>query len=279
MSVRILVDSSAELDKEFCEKNNIELMPNTISFGEQEFIAGETITTSEFYKKLAETKELPKTALINQFRFTEVFKDVQQKGDEMIVLVISKELSSTYQMAVMACEDVGYKGIYVLDHKTVTIAQTALVFEAIKMRSEGKSASEIANKLMQLKDKIKLYAAVSTLKYLKEGGRLSGAAAFVGTLLNVKPIIELTDGKIFSNYKCVGFKKAKSLLIDLVKKDGVDTNFPVYIAHTNNLTDAKELEETISQELTFKNGGIYEIGSVVGTHAGPGAVAVIFFKK
>jgi len=93
MSVRILVDSSAELDKEFCEKNNIELMPNTISFGEQEFIAGETITTSEFYKKLAETKELPKTALINQFRFTEVFKDVQQKGDEMIVLVISKKFT------------------------------------------------------------------------------------------------------------------------------------------------------------------------------------------
>ncbi len=277
--IKFLVDSSAELDKEFCEKNNIILMPNTITFGETEYVAGETITNQEFYQKLKTENVLPKTALINQFRYSEAFRKAQKDNDEVIVIVISSGLSTSYNMALFAKEEVGYDKIYVLDHKTVTVTQTALVLEGLKLRDAGKSGKEIADELLELSKKIKLYAAVSTLKYLRLGGRLSGAAAVVGTMLNIKPIIELTDGKIYSNYKCIGFKKAKMMLIDLFKKDNFDPNYPVYIAHTDNLAEAKEFEQEFLKQVKCNYGGIYDIGSVVGTHAGPGAVALIYFRK
>ncbi len=279
MSIKFVVDSSAELDKDFCEKNGIILMPNDITFGDEEYVAGETISNKEFYEKLTTSKILPKTALINQYRFSEVFRQAQENNDELVVLVISRFLSSTYEAALMAQTEVGYNKIYVVNHLTVTIAQKALILEALKMRDKGMNGKQIADEILKLKDKVKLYAAVATLKYLKEGGRLSGVAAVVGTMLNIKPIIELSDGKIFSNHKCIGFKKAKMKLIELLKADGFDENYPIYIAHTNDPVEAQEFEESLKQEFTYTSGGINEIGSVVGTHAGPGAVAVIFFKK
>ncbi len=278
--IKFVVDSSAELDKEFCEKNNIILLPNDVIFGDEVFVAGVTITNQEFYRKLRERTVVPKTALINQHRFEKVFNEAKNAGDELIVMPISSKMSSSYNAAVLAKQEVGYNKIYVLDHLTVTIAQTALIFEGLKLRDAGLSGEQITAKLMELKNKIKLYAAVESLKYLRQGGRLSGTAAVVGTMLNIKPIIELTDGLIFSNYKCMGFKKAEQKLIDLVKQDGFDPNYPIYVAHTDDLDEAKEFHGVFKEQVSnFIDGGIYEIGSVVGTHAGPGCVAVIFFRK
>ena len=277
--IKFVVDSSAELDKEFCEKNNIILLPNDVIFGDEVYVSGETITNKQFFEKLRQGTVVPKTALINQHRFAEVFKAAKKAGDELIVMPISSKLSSTYNAALLAQQEVGYNKIYVLDHLTVTVAQTALVLEGMKMRDAGLTGEQIANKIMQLKDKIKLYAAVGSLKYLRAGGRLSGAAAVVGTMLNIKPIIELTDGQIFSNYKCIGFKKAEQKLIDLVKDD-FDPKMPIYLAHVDDIEEAKEFDKTFKQQVSgFIDGGLYEIGSVVGTHAGPGCVAVIYFRK
>lgn len=279
MSVRIIVDSTADLIPAVKEK--VEIVPMTLRFGEEEFIDGVTIDHKMFYEKLIESDVIPKTSQATPSSFTPHFDKVKEAGDTAVVITISKTLSGTYQSAVLAAGD--YDNIYVVDSATVTIGAGILVEVAVKMRDDGAAAQEIFNKLEEIKENVIIIAMLDTLEYLKKGGRISAAVAFAGGVLNIKPVICVDKGEIKMLGKARGSKQGNNLLVQEIEKaGGVDFDKPVLLGYTGlsgvllkkYVEDSKELWAHAKTDL---NSAV--IGSVVGTHVGPGAVAAAFFKK
>lgn len=228
MKVRILTDTSTGIQTKNAMALGVELVRMPIIFGAEEFIDGVTITLDEFYHRLENGGVMPKTALINTQQFVDIFEDVKKNGDEMVVLCISKHLSATHENAIIARKQVGYDKIYIVDTLQTTTALLALVHEAVKMRDNGKTAREIFENCEKLKDKIKVRAALTTLKYLVAGGRLSKTSGAIGTILNLKPIVSIVDGKVVNIHKCVGGKSAFAYIKKLYETDDIDHTKPVY---------------------------------------------------
>lgn len=277
--LRILTDTSAGFTYEDVKKIGVEMVSLSITFEDGEYLDGKNLSTDEFYAKQKVSKTLPKTAAVNQEAFEEVFRDVKAKGDEMIVLTISKELSLTHDQAMKAKKAVGYDKIYIIDTLSAATPIIALLMEAVKMRDAKMSTDKIVAEISALVPKARLFAYVDTLKYLKAGGRISGMKAFMGTILGVKPILTLVDGKIASNSKAMGLKKAQEAILEQLKTHDVDFSRPVYFAHTNAHEECEKIKARARERHEFKDGGTWYISATVAVHAGPGASAVAFFVK
>lgn len=277
--IRILTDSGSGLEPKDAKKHNFEMVHMPINFEDSSYWDGLDITSEEFYKKLKASKTLPKTAAVNSHTFEEVFKDVKEKGDEMIVFCMSKELSITHQQAVLAKETVGYDKIYIIDTLGVADMLVAQVMEAVKMRKQGLTAKAIVAEVEKLVPKTRLFAYVDTLKYLRAGGRVSATKAIIGTLLGIKPNLIVVDGKLDSTAKFAGVRKAQEYLVNRLSQPDVDLSRPIYFAHTDAKAECEKVREQIAKNIKFKDGGIYNISATIGTHAGPGAVAIAFFEK
>lgn len=278
MKVRILTDSSTGIPQSEATAKDIELAHMPIMFGDSEFIDGVTISLAEFYRKMTADGVMPKTALINKQQFIEIFSTVKARHEAMVVFPISKYLSATYENALQAKASVGYEHIYVVDTKQTTTALSALVYEAVKMRDAGQSAAAIFAACSTLTDKIKICAVVKTLKYLQAGGRLSKASAVIGTMLNIKPIISVINGKVENIHKCMGQKAAYAFLLNRFHKENPDPNMPIYFCHTNDLAECNDFKKLFANE-PFTVGGTYDIGSTVASHTGPGLVGVAYFAR
>lgn len=280
MSVKIIIDSTINLSDDI--KNRFTVVPLTVHFGQEEYIDGVTITHEEFYKKLTEGKVLPSTSQATPDRFMKVFDDVVKAGDTAVVICISSKLSGTYQSAVIAAEDYKDK-IFVVDSKTTTIAAGILAELALKLADEGMTAKEIAQEIIKESDNVCIVALLDTLEYLKRGGRISKTVAFAGGLLSIKPAVCLMDGKIDVLGKARGTKQGFSLINKEIEKlGGVDFTKPMLFGYTGTEdTMLKSYLESSADKWTELKGEVrYTIvGSVVGTHVGPGAVAVAFFKN
>ncbi|MBQ9121140.1 MAG: DegV family protein [Clostridia bacterium] len=279
MSVRIIVDSTADLTPEVKSKTTV--VPLTVCFGDEEYIDGVTITHKQFYEKLIETDTLPHTSQATPNDFDKVFREVAAAGDSAVVLTLASTLSGTYQSARIAAAE--YTNIYVVDSRTVTIGGGILAELALQLAEGGLDARSIAEQLEKEKENICLVAMVGTLEYLKRGGRVSKTVAFAGELLNIKPVISVKDGEIAILGKARGSKHGNNLLVtEIEKAGGVDFDKPILLGYTG-LSDAM-LQKYIVDSAKLWEHGTNElrttpIGSVIGTHAGPGAIAVAFFKK
>lgn len=279
MKVRIIVDSTADLVPEIKEK--VSVVPLTVHFGDDEYIDGVTITHEEFYEKLVECDTLPSTSQATPAAFGEVFEQVRRAGESAVVLTLASTLSGTYQSAMIAAAD--YDNIYVVDSSTATIGGGILTELALRLKAQGLPAADIAQTLEQEKKHIRIIAMVDTLEYLKRGGRISKTVALAGTLLNIKPVLSVTDGEISILGKARGSKQGNNLLVQQIQKaGGVDFSKPVLLGYTGMsdvllqkyIQDSKFLWENGTEDLRCT-----VIGSVIGTHAGPGAIAVAFFCK
>ena len=279
MGVRIIVDSTA--DQIPAIKGRMTVVPLTVHFGEEEYVDGVTITHREFYEKLVETDVLPTTSQATPDAFAQVFEQVQAAGDSAVVLTLSSSLSGTYQSAMIAVQD--YENIYVVDTGTTAIGAGILAELALKLADSGMDACSIARRLEQEKKNVLVVAMVDTLEYLKKGGRISRTVAFAGGMLNIKPVLAITDGEISMLGKARGSKQGNNLLVTQIQKaGGVDFTKPVLLGYTGlsdvllqkYMEDSRPLWEESTESLRCT-----AIGSVIGTHAGPGAVAVAFFKK
>lgn len=280
MSVRILADSSADVTKETREK--ITVIPLNLFFGEEEYKDGVSITYQEFYEKLVEYDDLPHTSQANPDTFARYFEEVKEKDETAVVITLASTLSGTYQSALIAAEDYEDR-IYVVDSLNATIGSGILVELAVKYAESGMSAKEIAKNLEEERDKICLMGIVDTLEYLKKGGRISKTAAVAGEVLGIKPVLRIKDGEIIVLGKARGSKRSNNLLVQEIEKaGGVDFDKPVMLAYSGlsdillqkYVEDSRELWEGHTDELKQSC-----IGSVIGTHLGPGAVAVAFFSK
>lgn len=280
MKTRIIIDSTADLRDNI--KENFTVVPLTLHFGDEEYIDGVTITNIQFYEKLIECDVLPQTSQATPSDFTKVFEQVYTAGDKAVVITLSSELSGTYQSAVIAASDYP-DTVYVVDSCSASIGTGILAELALDMLKEGLSAKEIADRLCVERDNICVVAMLDTLEYLKKGGRISKTVAFAGGLLSIKPVVSLENGKINILGKARGSKQGNNLLVSEIEKaGGVDFSRPVLLGYTG-LSDAT-LKKYIEDSRTLWEQGASKLdynvlGSVIGTHAGPGAVAVAFFKK
>ena len=279
MRVRIIIDSTTDLAPEL--RGQVEVVPLTVSFGTEEYIDGVTITHEEFYSKLIESDVLPTTSQATPAAFAEVFEEVAAAGDSAVVITVASQLSGTCQSARIAAED--YDNIYVVDSGSVTLGAGILAEYALRCARSGMTAAEIAGLLEKKKEDICLIAMLDTLEYLKKGGRISAAVAFAGGLLNIKPVVNVKDGVINMLGKARGSKQGNNLLVQEIEKTGgIDFDMPILLGYSG-LSDAL-LKKHITDSAPLWENGIdtlryTSIGSVVGTHAGPGAIAAAFFHK
>ena len=280
MSVKIIIDSTADTTPSVRER--LTVVPLTVHFGDAEFIDGVTIDHKTFYEKLIESDTLPSTSQATPDAFCRVFDEVTAAGHTAVVLTISSNLSGTCQSAMIAAAD--YPGrIFVVDTKTAAIGAGILAELALELADSGMSADEIAGRITEERDKVCVIAMLDTLEYLKRGGRISRAAAFTGGLLSIKPVIGLKDGEIVILGKARGSRQGNNLLVtEIGNAGGVDFDKPVLLGYTG-LSDLL-LQKYIEDSHSLWAGGTDRlhstpIGSVIGTHAGPGAIAAAFFKN
>ncbi len=278
MSVRIIVDSTADMTPEV--KAQVKIVPLTVHFGEEEFKDGVTMDYVQFYEKLASCDTLPTTSQPNPATFEEVYKEVTAAGDEAVVITISSKLSGTCQSATIAAVD--YDNIYVVDGKTAAIGTGILADLALQLAAEGLSAKEVAAKIEEEREHVKIVALIETLEFLQRGGRISKAVALAGGVLSIKPIISVNGGVIDMAAKVRGMKQGfKQLGVEAEKLGEIDFTKPHMLGFTGKEPENLEkYEETYSDY--WKQGCEYgkaALGSAIGTHIGPGAVAAAYFVK
>ena len=277
--VNIIVDSTADITEDV--KERLTVVPLTLRFGDEEYIEGVTIQKKEFYQKLIESDVLPKTSQAVPADFSDIFEKIAAAGESAVVITLSSKLSGTWQSAMIAARE--YEdSVYVVDSRNVAIGAAILAKLALRLVDEGMGAREIAERLEKEREKICLIAMLDTLEYLKKGGRISAAAAFAGGVLSIKPVVCIRDGEIVILGKARGSKQGNNLLVSEIRKTGgIDFTKPILLGYTG-------LDDTLLQKYIEDSKALWEegisslettmIGSVIGTHAGPGAVAVAFFS-
>ena len=278
MNVKIIVDSTADMRPEIAAK--VGIVPLSVHFGDREYVSGVNINPKLFYEMLVESDTLPNTSQPAPYLFEEAFQKAVSEGCEVVCLTCSGKLSGTNQSANIAASEFEGK-VHVVDSGTIAIGLGILTEYAVELAEKGLSPEEIVWKLLGKREKIKLLALVDTLEYLKKGGRISSTVALAGGLLNIKPVLSVNGGEIKLLGKARGPRQGNNLLVQEIQKaGGVDFAMPVMLGYTG-LSDAL-LQKYIQDSAALWEGRVDNlpvsiVGSVVGTHVGPGAVAVAFF--
>lgn len=279
MATRFLIDSASDVLPEEALNWGVTCIPMQVAFGEDVYEDGVTLTHKDFYKKLADCKELPTTGQISPGIYSAYFEELTASGDEVIAITLSSGLSGTTQSSRIAAADFEGK-VFVVDSLNATIGQRILLLRGMELAKKGLSATEIANRLDEEKQKIRLFAIIDTLEYLKKGGRISAATAIAGAALGIKPAIAVVDGKIENVGKARG-RQTVALLKQLIEAAGqIDREKPS--AFVFSYTDAP-LQQFIEATSELWEGHplppIYSLGCTIGTHIGPGAYGFAFFEK
>ena len=281
--IKILVDSACDLAQSDAQALGVSLLPLQIRFGEEEFLDGVTLSHRAFFEKLIETNTLPQTSQINEYRFEEAFSELTEDGSEVVAITLSSKLSGTHASAVKAAKKFGGK-VHVVDSLNACIGERVLLEYAVRLVKEGRlGAAEIAAELDEKKGKIQLLAVLDTLQYLRKGGRISSVTAIAGEMLSIKPVISVVRGEVKLVGKAMGSKKGNNLLTKLVSDcGGIDFTMP-YVLGYSGLSDEFLQKYIRDSEALWKDHTdhvpYYLIGSTIGTHVGPGAIAVAFFAK
>lgn len=279
MSIRIITDSASDIEQG--EYQNVQVLPMTISIDEKLYRDGIDITKDEFYHLLETSDTIPITSLVTPYQFEEAYDSVKAEGDEAIVITLSSRLSGTYQSATTAAK--GKPWISVIDSKNITASQRLLVLRAMQLALLGLSRKEIVDELEREKERIVIYAAVDTLDYLLKGGRISKSSALMGGFIGIKPILTVEDGELVPIGKVRGSKKSHAFLNQKIDEvGGIDFSMPYAVGYSG--TDKRNLQKYLESnqqilESVPHSPIIVQIGSTVGTHAGPGTVFVTFFRK
>lgn len=274
MSIRIITDSGSDITQAEAALWNIEVLPLKTIFGTEEFLDGFTITHADFYRKLAEQPAT--TSQVTPAQYEAAFDAAAQAGDQILCITLSSLLSGCHQSAIIASDGLPVR---IVDSGSVCVGQRILVELAVSLRNQGLSIDEIVAILETEKKRIRIYAMLDTLEYLKRGGRISSAAALAGTLLNIKPLITVTDGAVSLVGKARGEKKAGQMLTDLISKHEIDHALPFCLAFSGPAEPQLRAYAAENSSVFGAKPPVSSIGSVIGTHTGPGVVGAAFFAK
>lgn len=281
--IKLLIDSASDIEQTEADELGVELVPMQIRFGKEEFLDGVNLSHGKFFEKLIESSELPQTSQINEFRFEEAFKKLTTDGSEVVAVTISSKLSGTFGCAQKAAKKFAGR-VFVVDSLNACIGERILFEYALRLVKENRlTACEIAGMLDEKKKKIQLLAVLDTLKYLRKGGRISSVTAIAGEVLSIKPVVSVVKGEVKLVGKAMGSKKGNNLLNQLVQNcGGIDFSMPYSLAYSG-LSEAF-LEKYIADSERLWKGKtdcipVHMIGSTIGTHIGPGGIAVAFFAE
>lgn len=279
MNIRFIVDSASDLSGK--EHEALTVLPLTVTFGDTQYLDGVTLSAKEFYEKLIESDELPTTSQVAPYDFEKAIREALEAGETPIVVTVTSKLSGTYNSARLAAMEFDEK-VYLVDSENVCVGEQILVKYGLRLLDEGKSAEEIVEAMEAAKKKIRVVALLDTLEYLRKGGRISNVAGFVGGMLSIRPVIGIVDGIVEVLGKARGSKAANNLLAQQIEAaGGIDYDMPYELAYSGlddsllrkYINDNEHVWRGHADELKY---GI--VGSTIGTHAGPGAVAVAFFS-
>ena len=286
MSIRILTDSASDFTAAEKQELHIEVLPLTTVFPDGEYRDGVDLTPEQFFERLIEEEEIPTTSQVSPAAFQASFAGALEAGDDVVYIALSSKLSGTFQSACIARSmftPEQQERLHLVDSLHVCIAEQLLVRTAVTLRDEGCSAADIAQSVERLKSRVKLVALLDTLEYLKKGGRISATAAVAGTLLSIKPVITVREGLVDVIGKARGSKNGHNMIVKFVEESGgIDERFPFALAYSGlsdrmlmkYWEDNKHILSTVPEKPM-----VTTIGSIIGTHVGPGAIALAFFAK
>lgn len=282
MAVKLVVDSASDISKKEADELGIHMISISIQFGDKTYMDGVDLSGKDFFEKLIESDELPTTSQINMFQFEECFSELTKDGSDVVAITLSSKLSGTYAGAVSAAGSFPGK-VFVVDSLNASLGERILIQYAVRLLRDGASAEEMVEKLNEAKGRIKLMALLGTLEYLQKGGRISAVTAMSGAILQIKPVIAIMDGEVKMVGKAMGSKRGNNLLTQLIEKSGgIDFKMPYATAYSG--MDDSLLQKYIKDSSSIWKDEMdqipsYCIGSTIGTHVGPGAIAVAFFAK
>lgn len=279
-NITIITDSASDISQN--NNKGVTVLPMTITFGEENYEDGVSLTPDNFYMKLIESSALPKTSQVSPYAFGQAYENALKSADYVIVITLSSKLSGTYQSACIAADDYDER-VFVIDSENVTVGEQILVDYALSLIDKGIEVNTIVSQLNTMKKRIRLVALLDTLEYLKKGGRISSGAAFLGNVLSIKPVIAIVDGEVSFLGKARGSKQGNNFLIQQVDTyGGIDYSLPVLLGYTGCSTVL--MDKYIKDSSSLWEGripvpDIIQVGATIGTHIGPGGIAVAFFSK
>lgn len=280
MSIRIITDSPSDIPLEEAKELKIDIVPLKLNIDGVSYREGFDITPEEFYEKLETSKELPTTSTPSPDDFLIYYNEAKEAGDDVIVITLASSLSGTYQYANLAKDMADYSKIHVIDSTQATIGEMLLVKYAVKLRDEGKPVEEIIDAIESIKEKVTIYAMVDTLDYLHKGGRLSKGVAIAGNLLNIKPTITFKNGNLAVVGKGRGINGSIKNIFKLIDDGGsFDSDFPVIFGYSGTSDNCEIFKEKAEEKYNLRDIETYAIGSVIGTHTGPGVFGIAYVEK
>ena len=279
MSVRIITDSSADLTPTEIRALNVEVVPMTVRFGDRAYLDGVDLSKAEFYRLLAENKDYPATAQPSPEDFLTRFRAVKAAGDQAVVLPVSGKLSGTLQSAAIAKELCEYEGIHIVDTLSASAGVHLLAGHACALRDRGATAGEIVAVLEELKPRVRIFALIDTLEYLRRGGRLSNLQAGIGTVTKLKPVISVREGAVMVVGKAFGAAAAMKQLLKFLSQHPVDNSFPAYALYSDDESRVDDFIPRLTElDLLPKEVRRCSIGPTIGAHIGPGAVGMAYIE-
>ncbi len=279
--IRIITDSAADFEHSESEKLGISTIPLAVYIDGREYKDDFLHSKERFYRLAKLSKDLPKTSQPSPYVYECALKKARDNGDSVVIITVSSALSGSYQSAVLARDLLGYKDCYVIDSKSASAGQKLVVKEALRLRDNGFSAKEIADSLLKFIKRIMIFACIDDMKYLYGGGRHTNAAVLLGSTGRIKPVISVTEsGSVAFEAKTIGMRHGMNHMLLSLKKYGIDSNYPLYIMYTNSRNLAVYFSKLIiSKGISFDEGCIVSVGSVVGSHIGEGSIGIAFVKR
>lgn len=279
--VQLITDSAADFTPEELEELNIACIPITVIFGEQGYRENVDLSRSQFYDLLLAGKDFPKTAQPSPQLLEELFTEAHACGDEAIYITMSSAISGTYQTACMIRDMLGYAGAYVLDSRNGTGGQRMVAEQAVRLRDAGCTAGEIVAELEQYRSRVRLYACIDTLEYLYRGGRISHTIYKLGTVAQIKPIIQVSEvGTVDVPGKAMGMRRGMEHLCKKLDTNPPDERYPLYVMYTNDRTVAETLARHLREQgYAVPEERIISVGAAIGSHIGPGACGLVYVGK
>ena len=280
MTYKILADSACDLPLSYYDDNDVILFPLKVNLENKEYEDLKTINPSAVYEAIRRG-EVPKTSQVSPSLFKDVFTEMAQNGESGIYVAFSSQLSGTYQTAQMIYEQVQEEypefQLSIIDSKCASLGAGLAVQECVKQRQLGKDLEEAVKQASFVCEHMEHLFTVEDLEYLAKGGRVSKASAFVGGLLQIKPLLHVEDGKLVPLEKIRGKKKLLRRMLDVMEERGVSLDTQtIAISHADDLATATELKEAIMERFHPIDVYISSIGAAVGSHTGAGTIALFF---
>lgn len=277
--VAVVTDGACSMTPDQALKYGVHVAPVYVTFGGKTFRAGVDLEASEFYRLLGASKQLPTTAQPTVSDFLNLYNNLAEEADEIVTIVISHHMSATIQSAEMAKAQFTKAPVHVIDSESVSLGLGMMAIAAAKAAADGKDAQEVIRLVERIKQEINIFFTVSTLEYLHKGGRIGGATAFLGSAMDIKPILYVSNGRIEPFERQRTRKRSIARLLEIMQEKVGDAEVHVAVLHGNIPDEAHDLEQQIRGRFHCVEVITSEMGPVIGVHAGPGTLGMVFYTE